>query len=250
MLSSQLQTAVFTVGRLDLASQLCQHGFARVRLTDKSKLAILQEQLALVQQASTFRFPPEEGPVIYDRSKRDCFRILFQVARRCLSLLLTASGSADENVHRLQQKLDRSSEQTLFGNPNAPFSSEQDFSGSFFNLFHYDHGCRNTHRDRYLITVIAVLPPNDGENRSALWVKSPSAAWQNVDQIVAADELLVFVGEEMTCLSTTWKNTLPAVEHCIRVDPNGERIPHSHHRRDPMTPQTGNRCSIALVLGE
>ena len=248
MLSAHLQTEFSTVGHLDLATQLCQNGFARVRLIDKSKLAILQSQLALIQQTSTFRFPPEEGPVIYDSNKRDCFRILFHVARGCLSLLLPVE--TDEHVKRLRQKLNRSVEQKLFHNPNAPFSQEQSFSGSFFNLFHYDHGCLNTHRDRYLITVIAVLPPADGVNRSALWVKSPLRGWQNADQIVAADELLVFVGEEMAQLSTTWPSPLPAVEHCIRVDPNGERIPHSHHRRDPMTPQTGNRCSIALVLGE
>ena len=119
-----------------------------------------------------------------------------------------------------------------------------------FNLFHYDYGCLNVHRDRYLVTVVSVLPPKDNHKRSVLWVRLPNKDWINIDALVQSDELILFVGEELMMLSEELGTPIPAVEHCIRVDPNGERIPYSHHQRDPKTPQKGNRCSIALVLGE
>ena len=61
---------------------------------------------------------------------------------------------------------------------------------SFFNLFHYDYGCLNTHKDRYLVTVIAAHSLQDEIPRSALWVRSSTGTWHNVDRLLPAERSL------------------------------------------------------------
>ena len=132
MVPPSLQREVFpNMEGATLLSQLRDNGFARIKITDKQKLDVLHKQLIAVQQATTFRFPPEEGPVIYDSLKREVFQIMFDVARQCLLSVLNEVSTSDDNVRRLQRKLVLSNQQDLFQNPNAPFSEEQAFSGSF-----------------------------------------------------------------------------------------------------------------------
>ena len=229
-----------------IIEQIQERGFAFLSLHQKRYLSLLHKQLQL--SASTFRFPPLEGNIDYDAPKREIFAFLFEIARNILEHILS-SFPTHQDVISLQHQLKRAQTETLFSHPNEPFSSGQAFSGSFFNLFHYDYGCLNTHKDRYLVTVIAAHSLQDEIPRSALWVRSSTGTWHNVDRLLPADTLVVLIGEELSALAQECGISLPASDHCIRVDPRGEYISHSHHRRDPQTPERENRRSIAFVLG-
>ena len=238
-----------TTSSYDLSSiveQLQERGFAFLPLQEERYVTLLEKQLQL--SASTFRFPPLERTITYDEPKRDVFAFLFGIARRILTEILSCMPP-HKDVLMLQEQLKNAQEESLFTHPNEPFSAGQSFSGSFFNLFHYDYGCLNTHKDRYLVTVIAARSVQDDTPRSALWVHSPQGAWCNVDKILPQHTLVVLIGEELSALAQECGISLPASDHCIRVDPHGAYIPHSHHRRDPQTPERDNRRSIAFVLG-
>ena len=176
--------------------------------------------------------------------------MFFTIAVACLEAILKELSEPSADTQRLQGKLQKAKHQELFINPNEPFSDGQVFSGSFFNLFHYNHGCLNAHRDRYLITVIAMQPPFDTKGHSCLWIKSPKGKWINIDAEIQRDEVVIIAGEELSQLGKSIGRFIPASEHCIRVNPEGRRIPNAHFQRDPETPPVGNRCSMALILGE
>ena len=148
-----------------------------------------------------------------------------------------------------------------------PFSDGQPwpYSSSFFNIFNYDplravsgclsvggvgqghdtrlllasmsaakdHGCLNAHRDRGVLTVVYGAPSK--EEGSKLWLKEVSGPWLSP----GSGQLLLWAGESF--------QEAPAVEHCVRVAPEGDYVEHSHNRRDPQAPETGNRRSVALV---
>mmetsp|Transcript_72045 Transcript_72045/g.211068 ORF Transcript_72045/g.211068 Transcript_72045/m.211068 type:complete len:192 (-) Transcript_72045:35-610(-) len=140
------------------------------------------------------------------------------------------------------------------------------YDASFFNVFNYDHGCLNTHRDRGVLTAVygAGLPlrptpvrPQEEQPHSAtsgssgeasdeaapsrLWLRRPDADGPHW-LAPAPGQLLLWAGE---CAELP---EVEAIEHCVRVDPSGPYIEHSHSTRDPMAPPTGNRRSVALVL--
>ena len=239
----------------DWLEHLQKYGFVCVSLDEKDH-QVVQRVLQYTEKFSSFRFPPIEGNAIYTQDIRDVFELFYAVSREVLAAVLHKLPDGMEKK-RLQQNLLASNQERLFVDTNSPFRGEEDFAGTFFNLFHYDYGCLNTHKDRYLITVIAVLPahsihdPDAPQNQhSCLWVQSPKGEWNNVDHTVQERELIVFVGEELQRISMELGEGLYACDHCIRVDPRGDYISHSHHRRDPQSLPTGNRCSIALVLGE
>jgi len=239
----------------DWLEQLRKSGFVCVSL-DERDYQVVQRVLKYTEDFSSFRFPPIEGNTIYTQDIRDVFALFYAVSREVLAAVLHDLPDGVEKK-RLQKHLIAAKQEKLFVDENAPFQGEEGFSGTFFNLFHYDYGCLNTHKDRYLITVIAVLPAHsiqqiDGPKdlHSCLWVQSPRGEWHNVDHTVQERELIVFVGEELQRISMELGKELYACDHCIRVDPKGEYISHSHHRRDPQSLKKGNRCSIALVLGE
>ena len=119
-----------------LLEELCVHGFARIQISDGVWIQTLQTQLSAVQQRETFRFPPIEGGVLYDQSKKDSFRILFDVARHCLVRLLRQLEGDNCKKDQLIKQLSISMTEELFVAPNEPFVEGQSFSGSFFNLFH------------------------------------------------------------------------------------------------------------------
>ena len=235
--------------------QLRTDGFVRLALHDDTHRQLVQRVLQHTSGFSSFRFPPIEGEVKYTPDIRSVFALLYSISRRVLMEVLQSLSNSPE-VLRLTRCLNRSENEVLFVDSHAPFCGDEDFSGTFFNLFHYDHGCLNTHKDRYLITVVAILPAQSLESESeelqhsALWVRSSKGQWQNVDTIVQEGEIVVFVGEEIQRIGSEVGEKFQACDHCIRVDPEGEYIPHSHHQRDPQSLSVGNRCSIALVLGE
>ena len=160
------------------------------------------------------------------------------------------------DVERIRLQCQQAKALSLFSNPDEPLSSGDPLAGTFFNLFHYDHGCLNTHRDRYLVTVICAKPARTAKAgsklaHSALWVRSPSSGvWQNVDLLLTKPTWVIFVGEECTRICSQAGLDITASEHCIRLDPTGDYISHSHHQPDPDAKPVGNRRSIAMVLGE
>ena len=239
---------------VDWLSHLRQHGFVCISLYEEYH-PLVQRVLRHTENFSSFRFPPIDGKAVYSQDFRDVFSLLYATARQILSAVLQHIPACEE-VDRLQQGLLCAEEETIFVDANSPFLGLEPFSGTFFNLFHYDYGCLNTHKDRYLITVIAAHPcttideEGSGPKHSCLWVRSAQGKWQNVDRSLRPGEIIVFVGEELERISTAAGFGLYACEHCIRVDPEGAYLPNSHHQRDPQSLPAGNRCSIALVLGE
>jgi hypothetical protein len=234
--------------RCDVES-LSSHGFVRIPVVGDRERRCIDSVLEHIHSFSSFRFPPIEEDVAYTDEIRIAFRLFFQVGVDVLRSLVE-SLSPTEDVLRLQDEIAHTDLNMLFTYPDDPFVHASSFSGSFFNLFHYDYGCLNTHRDRYLVTVIAASPPKTLNQHSVLWVRSPKTGeWQCVDSLVEQNSWIIFIGEELAHISTEAGFLLPAAEHCIRCDPMGEYISHSHHKPDPATLLEGNRRSIALVLG-
>ena len=120
-------------------------------------------------------------------------------------------------------------------------------ASSFFNLFNYDHGLLNEHRDRCLVTV-TYCRPSQQRGASALWVQRRDGQWFSSDQVLEEREILLLVGEEIEAAAREASLNLWAAPHAVRVDPTGAPIERAHHRRDPATPVQGNRKSAALIL--
>lgn len=237
------------------SQSLISNGFAIVSLGQGSEAATLRQALIQCSAMGQFRFPPVDEEARYEKNHKDCFKILFKATRQCLGALLNGHRSFESSSNSLQGALAESfsGDYELFGSTgeaNYPFDdSSQAFGTSFFNIFHYDHGLLNSHRDRCLVTAIFVHQDSTvTQPKSALWVQGATGEWVNTDRLVQNDELIILLGEEFQALAKSAGLELWAAEHCIRVDPKGPYIEHSHHRPDPDTPVCGNRMSAALVL--
>ena len=86
---------------------------------------------------------------------------------------------------------------------HTPFPDGIPFSGSFFNIFHYDYGLLNHHRDRYLVTVVAADIIPSATPKTALWVNSPTQGWINLDDRLEPGDIAIFTGEDFEELSST-----------------------------------------------
>jgi len=234
---------------------LNQNGFAVVHLEGDHDAGTLSTSLFQCRNMNEFRFPPIDGSVQYLDAHMECFKVLFRITRCCLQALLMTSKEHNSAKEALLDALEASfsPDYKLFfppGKDAQPFpSNDVAFSTSFLNIFNYDHGLLNTHRDRCLVTAISV-----NQNRavdapkSALWVKGREGEWVNTDALVGDNEVVILVGEELQKLAESLNVPVWAAEHCIRVDPHGPNLERAHHRSDPATPKTGNRLSAALVL--
>lgn len=236
-------------------SSLADDGFVCLSIVDQKHKDCITKVMESIGQFSSFRFPPIEEQAVYTDEIRDVFRLFFQVGIEVLESIL-AELPVTPAVQRIQKQCFLAKETPIFAQKHEPLTAHDPLSGTFFNLFHYDHGCLNTHRDRYLVTVICAEPAHSAQpgrklEHSALWVRAPSSAhWQNIDIRITEPTWVIFVGEELAQICTDAGLKIEASEHCIRRDPDGEYIPHSHHQPDPDALPTGNRRSIALVLGE
>lgn len=234
---------------------LLDHGFATLTIHSPKEQKIVRDVFAHIGDFRTFRFPPIEESAVYTDEIRAVFRLLFRVAVNVLDQILQ-SVHATADVERIRLQCQQAKTRSLFSDPHEPLSSRDPLAGTFFNLFHYDHGCLNAHRDRYLVTVVCAQPAKTAKagetlEHSALWVRSPSSGvWQNVDLLFTQPTWIIFVGEECTRICADAGLNIEASEHCIRLDPQGEYIPHSHQQPDPDSMPSGNRRSIAMVLGE
>ena len=103
------------------------------------------------------------------------------------------------------------------------------FSQSFFNLFNYDAGALNEHRDRSLLTVIHPRVRKQLSNEhSALWVADRSGKWTNADEEAGENGVIIMIGEDAEHLDFVRSNDLFPALHAVRVSPYGDYIPHSH----------------------
>ena len=205
----------------------------------------------------TFRFPPVGDTVTYTPAHRACFRSLYSLGRACLGWMLdTVEGeSRASTVIREALVAAVQPAEQLFapaGDGHEPFASaDEPFASSFFNIFDYDHGLLNAHKDRYLVTTIfADSNPETAHQRSVLWVKDRSQTWRNVDAGLQPNEVVFMIGEELEAILHEVGGDYYAADHCIRVDPDGEYLERAHFRRDPASLVTGNRLSTAFILGE
>lgn len=87
--------------------------------------------------------------------------------------------------------------------------TRRSFQTSFVNIFNYDLGYLNSHRDRCLVTVI--FSEKQEHNRMRLWVKPATSdqpmvfrsshpgrdGWLDVDTVRDSHDLVVFTGEDM-----------------------------------------------------
>lgn len=132
------------------------------------------------------------------------------------------------------------------------------FDQSFFNVFNYDHGTLNAHVDRGLLTVVTGYTKNSQhETSSRLWIRDlHTRRWIDAEAECArhsantigdnCDYALLFGGEQLERLTG---GRVSAIEHCVRVDPDGVFLNRSHHTRDPAAQSaTGNRLSAAMIF--
>ena len=238
-----------------LTKSLTQFGFAIIRMESPSESRALKAALQRCEDMGNFRFPPTDEPVRYEEMHVQCFKALFKITRYCLKALLASHPGSPEAAAPLLNALEESfsPQYKLFSEPGetaGPFcDDEAAFGTSFLNIFHYDHGLLNAHRDRCLVTAIFVHQDKGGDvPKSALWVKGGEGEWLNADALVAEDEVVILLGDELAELAESIGLPVWAAEHCIRVDPNGPDLAHAHQRPDPDTPSNGNRISAALIL--
>ena len=241
-----------TVPMHTLLEQLTQNGFAIVKTDGYQQRDAIVQTLEEARNMTTFRFPPVENIGTYSPEQRESFAALFRWTRICLKALLTVLDK-NKTCKELWKALARCDDISLFhpnGQGNDPFQPGMDFSGSFFNVFHYDYGLLNAHRDRCLITAIAVNQINEPVAKTALWANRSENCWVNVDELVEPQDIIIFVGEDFTELSSTLGNMVPAVLHCTRVDPEAERLIYFDDSPDPQSTTKNNRVSVAFVLSD
>ena len=237
-----------------LTDELSQQGFAILNTEGYTEASIIKRTLQESRLMKTFRFPSHSETIQYSEDQRICFRTLFQWGRWCLRALLIQMDPDGHRSGDMIELLQQSNAMfNLFppnGTGHSPFPDGTPFSGSFFNIFHYNYGLLNHHRDRYLVTVVAADVNSDTTKKTALWVNSPTQGWVNLDDRLKPGDIAIFTGEDFQDLSSRLGNTIVAVEHCTRVDPTTDRIRIVDNQPDPSTTETGNRVSIAFVLSE
>ena len=236
-------------------SQLAQNGFAIVKTDGFPERNAILRTLKDARKMETFRFPPHEHIGIYSEDQRESFRAFFKWTQICLTALLKGLDPLEQHSADLKTSLGRTVDpDNLFppnGKGNEPFVQGMEFSGSFFNVFHYDFGLLNAHRDRCLITMVAVDQIQDNSTpKTALWAKGPAQNWINVDELVETGEIILFTGEDFEQRSTQFGTPLPAAMHCTRVDPNAERLILFDDLPDPDSSTSNNRVSVAFVLSD
>lgn len=240
-------------GRAELLEAFRRDGFVRVELSS-AELGTLEEAVGEFGQARAFRYPPPppdpyaspalapDVPAAPPRMAPPfgrCFNTLYGVLVVAAHSLLGAERVAAPPPPCVGDALP-------FEGPGGPWP----YGASFFNIFNYDHGCLNTHRDRGVLTAVygvggepdaQAARPQRAASRLWLHAKGPEGArWVAPE----SGQLFLWAGDGLAL------QDVEPVEHCVRVDPEGPYIERSHSRPDPAAPSSGNRRSVALVLDE
>ena len=255
-----------------LLAPLARRGYAVVHLRSGTSEA-LRGALQAWSLRGRFRHPPvpemdddgngnfnEEDDACFPE-ERACFNVLFSECREGIRLL-------DREWRELEGvSLGAPVESLPDGDvflPNEPLpfqglssrdtSRDMPFDQSFFNVFNYDHGTLNPHVDRGLITMVYGYNTNKSSSASQLWLRDlETKKWIEAEAACEADDAdghgsdcaLLFAGEQLERLTG---GRVRAVEHCVRVDPEGEFLNRSHFTRDPAADSIGNRLSAAMIF--
>lgn len=240
-------------GRTELLGAFSRDGFIRVELS-RAELSTLEEAVGEFGQARAFRYPPPPpDPDAYPTSALDVPAAPTRMAPpfgRCFNtlygILVAAAHSLLGTEHVAVPTPPCVGDALPFEGPGGPWP----YGASFFNIFNYDHGCLNTHRDRGVLTAVYgvggepdvhAARPQSAASRLWLRAKGPEGArWVAPE----SRQLLLWAGDGLEV------SGVEPVEHCVRVDPEGPYIERSHSRSDPAAPPSGNRRSVALVLDE
>ena len=231
-----------------IIQQLVQRGFAIIEVDDQKRAAALKAGIDEAGTLSGFRFPPiNVENITYEEVHRKAFEALFFTAISCLSILTQKDEGNLAQIEKLFSQSD-----------HEPFPFDHNYHPTFFNLFNYNHGALNNHKDRGLVTVIHIDPPERApEQASSIWIKGLDNQWRSGDRVISEAKglsgdksyILMLVGEEGETLFAEQKvGKLYAAEHSVHVHPEGEYIEYSHHQRDPQSRATQNRLSAALIL--
>jgi hypothetical protein len=213
-----------------VAQQVRTRGFGILDLS-LTQRDILDKAVAEFTLKQQFRFPWGNQPE-FTLSYKVCFNFLCSLGVDLLREFIPDAPRID------QLPFPSLSEQIPFNCENSVLS----YSSSFFNIFNYDYGSLNTHRDRCLLTLVWGFSDVAAKNRTRLWCLS-NGDWVDLEEFVSRGSLAVFVGEELELQS---HGEFRAAPHCVRVDPRGTCIPLGC--RDPTSAPTGNRRSVAFVL--
>lgn len=256
-----------------LHHQLTTRGFALINVRDRARTRALNQGLETAAELSGFRFPPiNVDEVRYAEPHREAFRALYATALECLMQLDPDMCRDVEGTQRLTQEALRQPSSTLTSlshlhpelfsaSPHEPFPADHPFHPTFFNLFNYDHGALNGHKDRGLLTIIYIKPAahNERQEASALWVANAEGSWMSADHelsrvreeqapITSDHQVILLIGEEGEEAFRSTHPHLFAAEHSVRVSPIGDYIERSHYLRDPTSREDANRLSAALIL--
>eukprot|EP00929_Paragymnodinium_shiwhaense_P080091 TRINITY_DN41750_c0_g1_i1.p1 TRINITY_DN41750_c0_g1~~TRINITY_DN41750_c0_g1_i1.p1 ORF type:complete len:339 (+),score=33.50 TRINITY_DN41750_c0_g1_i1:344-1360(+) len=257
-------------GGEELIEALRREGAVAVELSDEER-ASLDAALQGFGAVGRFRYPPQglpgEDPVPLDKdghpimpdSYRQSFNVLYAVAASAAFAMLGRRGGS-----RFPPPLACVDGKAPFQGDAGPWP----YSSSFFNIFNYNHGMLNSHRDRGVLTAVygtggraENMPAFEtGTSQpSSLWLKLPAHTgghrWSNA----VPGQLLLWAGSGLNDLVAQSEHeakerimSIEDIMHCVRADPEGAPIPMdcSICERDPESPEGGNRQSIALVLDE
>ena len=221
-----------------LLPPLLHHGFTKVKLSPEAR-STLRNAVVSWNESESFRHPPVPPDVGKGAIFPSAFNVLFDVCRISLQQLNVEwqelyGQPIGAPVNELPM-----GDVHLRGQPK-PFTGgvvNSPFDASFFNLFNYDYGSLNTHKDRGLITVVygfsgtrinrqaltdtEEVVSMDTKLRSRLWLRdasvndnSASDAWIDAEAECGTDHLMLFAGEQLELLTD---KCVPAIEHCVRV---------------------------------
>jgi len=221
-----------------LLPPLLHHGFTKVKLSPEAR-STLRNAVVSWSESKSFRHPPVPPDVGNGAIFPSAFNALFDVCRTSFQQLDVEweelhgqpIGAPVNELPMGDVHLRGQSKPFTGGFVNSPFDA------SFFNLFNYDYGSLNAHKDRGLITVVygfsgTQLNRHDLTNtveavsmdtkpRSRLWLrdaavndKVASEAWIDAEAECGTDHLILFAGEQLELLTD---KCVPAIEHCVRV---------------------------------
>lgn len=209
----------------------------------------LDRAVAEFSGRGVFRFPSVDGesPVVYIAAAKMGFNVLYAIAAR------TGAAIVEEmKIHTGKELCLVTEEDDLalpaFGRgDDTPFTgkgSSRAYTHSFFNIFNYNHGTLNAHRDRCLVTAV-YGSSSRSKDATHLWAQTYDQRWIDLDETVDRKHVVLFTGEDLQDMSDGYYS---ATLHACRVDPTGPFLAHSFEHRDPDASPTGNRQSLALVL--
>jgi hypothetical protein len=221
-----------------LLPPLLRHGFTKIRVGPDA-IATLRDALVTWSGSKAFRHPPVPPDVGDGAIFPSAFNSLFDVCRSSLQQLDTEwrelyGQPLGAPLHAMPV-----GDVHLRGQPKAFLGgvAKSPFDASFFNLFNYDYGSLNAHKDRGLITVVYGFSGTqlnehvasssgetesiDAKPRSRLWLRDAAVedtrapeAWIDAEVECGTDHLMLFAGEQLELLTN---KRVPAIEHCVRV---------------------------------